>query len=393
MSGFLLRRSSYDDRRIAGPLLSSRPVRTLATLLFLVVVAAPARADETVRIALGRFRDVFVVEGVEAATWGDGTEAPVPLGGKLKIAPGRVGLRIDGKEVPHDVVRLQAKGTLKVSGHSYRRLMEVSLRTYKGKAEVLVVHPLPLEEYVAGIVSAELPASWPLEAMKAQAIAARTYAVWQKYRRLDLPYHMESTVLDQVYGGAQRETDLARRAVKETHGVVLSWDRRLARTYFFASCGDVTESAAEGWGTPLAYLPGGKCGFCKNAARHTWRADVPAKDLDRALRGVLGERVVDLRIVSTTRTGRVKDIDVVGPTKTKRITGGDLRRLLGYTTLWSTWITRLDVTGKGAHVEGRGAGHGVGLCQWGARGMAEAGRSSDDILARYYPGAALRRLY
>ena len=368
-------------------------MRCLAALASLVVVlaASQARADETVRIAVGRFRDPFVVDGVERLVAADG--ARVAAGARPRISVGRAGLLVDGKDAGTDVLRVEAAGMLGLAGHSYRRLLEVSVRKAAGKLEALVVHPLPLEEYVAGIVAAELPASWPLEAMKAQAVAARTYAVWQKYRRLELPYHMEATVLDQVYGGAQRETDDARRAVRETSGLVLTSDRRLARAYFFASCGDVTESAAEGWGTPLPYLPGARCGFCKNASRHTWKAVVPRKALDAALRPLIGEPVVDVVVASKTKTGRAKDVVVKGATKSKKITGGDLRRLVGYSTIWSTWITKLEVGADGARVEGRGAGHGVGLCQWGARGMAESGRTAEDILRRYYPGAVLRRMY
>ena len=117
------------------------------------------------------------------------------------------------------------------------------------------------------------------------------------------------------------------------------------------------------------------------------------KDLDAALRPLIGEPVVDLVVASKTRTGRAKAVLVKGATKSKKISGGDLRRLLGYSTIWSTWITKLQVDGDGARVEGRGAGHGVGLCQWGARGMAESGRTAEDILHRYYPGAVLRRMY
>lgn len=366
-------------------------MRAVVAFLLALAAASPVRADEPVRIAVGRFREAFVVDGVESVLAPDG--ARVKAGRKVRLSPGPNGLLVDGAPSGHDVLRVEAKGMLSLGGHQYRRVLEASVRKSGGKLEALVVHPIPLEEYVVGIVSAELPASWPLEAMKAQAVAARTYAVWQKYRRLELPYHMEATVLDQVYGGAQRETDDARRAVKETAGLVLSSQRRLARTYFFASCGDRTESAAEGWGTPLPYLPGSPCGYCSAANRFTWTAQVPRKDLDAKLKPILGESVRDVVVATKTKTGRAKDVVLKGATRTKKISGGDLRRLLGYSTIWSTWITKLEVTKDGARIEGRGAGHGVGLCQWGARGMAERGATAEQILDRYYPGAVLRRLY
>src|SRR5262249_19212879 len=157
-------------------------------------------------------------------------------------------------------------------------------------------------------------------------------------RRLDLPYHMEASVLDQVYGGVEREHAAAQQAADETRGLVLTSRRHLAQAYFHAACGDHTESALDGWGNALPYLPGSACGFCKAAGRYTWSARIKRTDVDHAFAALLHEPVTSLSIVSKSKTGRAKSVEVKSKSKHATITGADLRRLLGYNTLWSTWI-------------------------------------------------------
>lgn len=354
--------------------------------------AMPSRAEQSVRIAVGRFRNLLRVDGKGLSLRGsDG--AVLASDREVELRATARGITFGGKLLPYALLRVLGAGDLTLQDHTYRRVLEVHWREYRGVPELLVVHPLALETYVTGIVSSELPHRWPFEALKVQAVAARTYAVWQKYRRLDLPYHMESTVLDQVYHGAQREHEDARRAVAETHGQLLVYGRRPVQAYFHSACGGRTESAEEGWGTELAYLPGSPCGFCENASRYRWTARLPKRKVEEALHRLAPGPVTSIRVVGKTRSGRAKHIEIKGKTGATRISGAEFRRLCGYTQLWSTWLDELSFGGDGLQVRGRGAGHGVGMCQWGARGMAERGHSFEEALLRYYPGAALRRMY
>lgn len=366
------------------------PLIALTALLLAAASASPP--GETVRIAVGRFPDAVVISGAGlSAAASDGVLAIE--GEQLTLTATRAGIRLGKQQLKGDVVRVRAPSTLSLRGHRYHRELEVRWRRYDGKPELLVVHPLDLETYVVGIVSAELPGGWPLEAYKAQAVAARTFAVWQKYRRLDLPYHMESSVLDQVYAGVDREHPLAHEAAQQTRGLVLTWKHHVAQAYFHAACGDRTESALEGWGTALPYLPGSRCGKCTAANRHAWTASIKSDDVDKAFRALLGEHVESLQVTARTKTGRAKTVLVQGKAKSRSITGADLRRLLGYTTVWSTWIDAMSFQGKTLVIKGKGTGHGVGMCQWGARGFAVDGKRFDEILGVYYPGAPLMRLY
>jgi stage II sporulation protein D len=364
--------------------------------------APPTRADaaaevkvedeQVVRIAVGRFQGALTLSGPNLELRaGDGRRFPVS--GPIVLAADATGIRLAGRRIDAELLRISTEGEIVLRSHRYKRHLEVSWRSYRGRPELLVVHPLPMETYVAGIVGSELPHKWPYEAKKAQAVAARTYAVWQKYRRLDLPYHMESSVLDQVYHGAEREHPESVRAAAETRGVILTWGRRPAQAYFHAACGDKMESAKEGWGNDLPYLPDGTCGFCRAAPRYQWSAEVSWKELDAALHTVLGAQPKTVKIVGTSKTGRATKVLVTGGGKKRVITGGDLRRLVGYTKLWSTWINTIVPTDKGLVFRGKGAGHGIGMCQWGARGMAEGGQGWEAILERYYPGAHRTRMY
>ncbi len=377
----------------AGMTLTRRDLlRASALTLGTALVPFSARAEQMVRIAVGRFRDKLSIDGGGMVVRG-GDGSVLTDKGPVTLSSDDSGIRLGGRRIPHDLLRVSSDDTLTLRGHTYRRYLEVSWRSYRGRPELLVVHPLPLETYVLGVVSSELPKRWPYEGLKVQAVAARTYAVWQKYRRLELPYHMESTVLDQVYHGAQREHPDAERAVVETYGSVLTWGRRPIEAYFHSTCGGHTESAEEGWGRSLPYLPGSECGFCGKARLYSWREEVSRADMDKAFQRVLGQSVEDLRVISKTRTGRVKKLELIGASKRARVNGGDLRRLVGYSRIWSLQLTKMERSAKGFLFEGRGAGHGVGMCQWGARGMAEAGHSHDVILQRYYPGAKLTKMY
>jgi stage II sporulation protein D len=366
-----------------------------AVLLHATSASGPPAADdavEQIRVAVGRFKavDVDGVGGDVVVVRGDGKRSAPAARARFTI--GKAGLEFGGAPFGRDVAVVEG-AVLKVSGHSYRGVVEVRYQVYDKKPELLVVHPLDLETYVTGIVSAELPKGWPLAAYQAQAVAARTFALQQKMRRVDLPYHMEASVLDQVYGGIEREHALAEEAAQSTRGLVLSSKRHLAQTYFHAACGGQTESAREGWGTPLPYLPGSQCNKCTNATRHSWSVTVTRAALDRAFQGLLGESVERVSITAKTASGRAKSVTLAGKKKTKTITGADFRRLLGWNVVWSTQIDKLTLSKAGLVVDGRGSGHGVGLCQWGARGFALAGKRYQDILATYYPDAPLTRLY
>ena len=278
-----------------------------------------------------------------------------------------------------------------------------------------VINLVPLEPYLAGVVGAEMPSYWEPEALKAQAIAARTYCLYTKNRfGVNRNWDVSSTQASQVYRGLRAESAQVWRAVTDTNGVVLmapaalSIQRGLFPAYYSSICGGHTEACQSVFGEAFGPLESVPCPYCKDVARlglFFW----PMAKFDRqAVTRQLTTRYASLRalgdikdIVVTeksdygqfTRLTRIKLIGSTGKTDTLR--GEDLRLALDPSgrKIQST-ICQIVPWGDGwAFLSGRGWGHGVGLCQCGAEGMARLGKTAEEILQHYYPGSEIESLY
>jgi len=249
---------------------------------------------------------------------------------------------------------------------------------------------LRLEDYVAGVVSGEMPASFPPEAQKAQAVAARSYALTRKIeaQAAGRDFDIGAGVLAQVW--KERPGAPARAAAEATAGEVLVAGRDPVEAYFHAVCGGRTERGLAALGRDLPYLAPVECGRCGTAPGARWSVEVGAGELARAA-GLAGE-ASGARVTARTATGRAERLEVVAGGRTASVSAVDLRQRLGFSRLPSL---AFDVRpGGGAFVlEGRGRGHGAGLCQWGAAGLAREGLGYREILARYYPGTDVVRMY
>ncbi len=282
-----------------------------------------------------------------------------------------------------------------------RSRVEAAARGFPGRVEILpeargfvAVNVVDLEQYVAAVVASEVPAGWPREALRAQAVAARTFAVAQKaVQGAGARAHLGASVIDQVYRNAAHPPAAALEAARATSGEVLTWGAAPIAAYFSASCGGVSESAEaafhlEAGSTP--YIHGGE----QDGDRREWTVRVPLAELGAALHraGRMGAEVRDVAVASRTASGRAQGLTIATPRGARPLLAVELRQILGYTRLPSL-LFDVAVEDKVAVFRGRGSGHGVGLCQWGARGRAERGESYREILAHYYPGAEIRRMY
>ncbi len=252
---------------------------------------------------------------------------------------------------------------------------------------------LDLETYLCGVVPFEMPASWPAAALEAQAIIARTYAL-QK-RTLSRAYDLVATDADQRYGGPAAARPASTAAVDATRGLTLGFRGGPASVFYSSCCGGHSADAAELWGRAgLPYLRGVADPYCTASPDYRWERNVP---VDRA-RAVLADRVpgalVGAQLADPDDSGRPRSVtlrDDAGDAVVLTVT--ELRERLGTDTVRSLWLREIDVDRTQAAplvvIEGSGRGHGVGLCQWGARGMALAGASAPDILAQFFPGTAV----
>jgi stage II sporulation protein D len=269
-----------------------------------------------------------------------------------------------------------------------------------------VIASLDLEEYVRGVLPSEMPATWPLETLKAQAIAARTYALFRKQirEREQGKYDVESTVMDQVFfapdlndeSEARAQVD---RALEETRGVVLlDHAARPFATYFHADCGGHTEEPSQVWGTSER-LGTARDEGCPSSPLAHWSLKLSSQEIAERLQPRKGLALADIQIASRTPFGRVDSVKLRWNNGSSQILSSHLFRMaIGFDRLRSTRFTIVRESGREAGLEGLagrlifkglGHGHGVGLCQWGARHLALKGKSYREILAHYYPRATL----
>jgi len=282
-----------------------------------------------------------------------------------------------------------------------------------GRREILAVNHVDLESYLAGVLGRELYPTWQARTYQAQAIAARTYALYESFTvGRGRPYDLRDDQSSQVYGGFSAETAKAWQAVRATHGIVLAAGaegrEKLFRAHYSACCGGVSNSVYVLYGPPVTEGPlaGGRaCTDCSACPRYRWApVSVPKAVIHRAAGKCFPEvaelpAVTAVEVVETVHDRPVW-LSLSGPAGRKvRIRAEDLRLALlrdGDPTAKGLYSMNCRVHDAGSYVvfdHGRGFGHGVGLCQWGAQAKAARGYSVEQILRHYYPDAKLFRAY
>jgi len=256
---------------------------------------------------------------------------------------------------------------------------------------LIVVNELDVEDYLYGVLYHEVSHRWPAEVLKAQAIAARTYALYQKKMMAGKDYHVTADVYSQVYGGRASEKFSTNRAVDATRGKVLTFNGDIFPAYYHATCGGFTEDASNLWKTDLPPLKGVACGFCTRSKHFHWtrkiRMSYIAEVLQKAGYPITG--VSSIKIESRNPSHRINNVIITGPGGETAIPGKDFRIAIGPNLLRSNnydVIVDRDIV----VFNGIGWGHGVGMCQWGAYFMARKGYKAKQILQYYYPGAEVR---
>lgn len=366
-------------------------MKRLATLFILLLlcagVSAAAPRPETIRVAIVKGAESVRIDG-SGLLFTDGSGSPLRLSTPLEVRRGRDGVVVNGQTVSRVIV--SAPERCSVNGKGYRGVLEVSA----ADRGVLVVDELPLESYLVGLINCEISSAWPMEAIKAQAVIARSYAVYQKGARSNAPYQLESSVMDQVYEGCDLEDSRASRGVQETAGEVLSYGGKVIQAFYHSNCGGHTESSANVWGISVPYLEGVACRYCQEANPLRWEQVIPLRKVESALRGAgyQAARIREIKVLRRNDSGRVQELGVVSARGLDTLSGVAFRKALGYGVVKSTNFA-VRISGDDCIVTGVGSGHGVGLCQWGAKERAADGFNYREILSYYYPGVRLAKLY
>jgi stage II sporulation protein D len=361
-------------------------------LLCLMIIPSLARGNslahqKIIRVALIKGTESVRLEGIGVLA-ADENGKPLKDKSPFYLVRTKDGLSVNGKVVRR--LTVSAPVFIQVNGKKYHGNMEIS-PVDKG---LLVVNELPLEDYLVGLINCEISSQWPMEAIKAQAVVARSYAVYQKEMRKNAIYDLESTVMDQVYEGCEIEDSRAGRGVKETAGEVLTYKGNVIQAFYHSNCGGHTESSENVWGFSLPYMQGVDCSYCLATPSAKWEQTIPLNKIESLLKGngyqVAG--LLEIRTGKKNRSGRVTDLILISAKGRLTISAVNFRKIIGYTVIKSTNF-EARIAGDDAVFTGIGYGHGVGLCQWGAKQRAGDGFDYREILSYYYPGTRLGRVY
>ncbi|MBX3318391.1 MAG: SpoIID/LytB domain-containing protein [Nitrospira sp.] len=365
----------------------------------------PAEAASTIRVLLARdvqqleiaSSQTIVVTDDQQETRPYRTAVRVEMRGRSMFLNGTlvVADRLIVRARSHDLdLLLPSKGNrTSQQASSGKDAMQVSgaIQLLRRGKSLLVVNHVDLEEYVKGVVPAEVNATWHLEMLKVQAVAARTYALYQQMLSPTRSYDVVAGIQDQVYRGRQGIDARVALAVESTRGLVVTYQGAPIYAAFSSTAAGVTEDAMNVWSKDLPYLKGVECPFDVASPFYQWKVSVQLDTLEKKLRkqGFMLGTISTISPLTHSRAGRVATLKILHSDGELIIRGEDLRKVVGYTVVPSTQFT-VESIGDDLVLVGYGAGHAVGLCQWGAKELAELGYSFASILNYYYPGTELR---
>lgn len=360
-----------------------------------VPIATASDADRRIRVALEAApHEVMVTSAGPVLVAAEGWKTTLEGSVRVRRAGGR--LLVNDRRTAPPVRVAGGAAFLTVDGTPVRGDLVISVRDRR----VLVVNELALEDYVRSVVPSEVPSDWPAEALKVQAILARTYVLHQQAERGGNGFDVDATVQSQVYRGIPSEDGRTSKAVEATAGRVVHYGGRLAFTPYHSTSAGPTEDASEVWGIDLPYLKGVDCSFDTESPAARWTRRVPLDEIEASLdqAGYRVGPIGSLTPLGRNRSGRVSAVRIVHAGGALILKGEDLRRIIGYRRLPSMRfdLTAFEVNPESRQVEvwfqGGGWGHGVGLCQWGMKALAERGWTADQIISYYYPGTTIHAL-
>lgn len=301
---------------------------------------------------------------------------------------------------------------LAVNNNYYRGRLR--LKVNDGGKSFKVINELSVEPYLYGVVGAEMPSYWESEALKAQAVAARTYCLYIKKRfGVNREWDVRCTQASQVYRGLSAETITVRTAVDDTRGLVLVCTHAGGKTdifpaYYSSTCGGSTENSKNVFGDSFGPLQGVTCGYCKKVAHAKFlRWSVFEIDVAEASSKLMSHysslkqlgKITDIIAIDVSEHGRLHRINrvkIVGQNgKSDWLRGEDLRLTLDATGMkFKSTACKIEKKGgKFRFYSGKGFGHGVGMCQCGVEAQSRKGKRFDKILEYYYPGSSMVKRY
>jgi stage II sporulation protein D len=386
------------DRCSINPLkVMGNPLKATALWgLFWLILAMPAAAQD-IRVGLRQGASEVTVGSSTPMSLLDGNgrllgQIPALQGFSATMAAG--GVSVAGKKAWQIVLKPKENGFIYAGGRWYRG--EVDL--VRESSGISVINRLNIEDYLASVIGREMYNTWPQEALKAQAVASRSYAVFKLQRPKSKLFDVLDTTTSQVYVGLEGEANSTQEAVKATAGEVLMYQGKVIEAVFHSSSGGHTENSENVWQTIVPYLRGVE-DFDQSSPSYQWTLNLTAPQLRQRIPGV-GD-ILSMTPAKSSPTGRILTLKVQGTKGERLIKGTEVRKALG---LKSTLFTAKPefglVAGKsvpsrpiGFLVSGRGYGHGLGMSQWGAYSLATQNKTYKEILMHYFQGTTLKSVY
>jgi len=359
------------------------PRSWLSGLIWLLMIL-PSQAVQ-LKVAVQKEVDTLKIGSSTAAIVKDGAGKQLgelnpmsSLAAKLNGNNISISDRVEAGEL---VIEPENNGYVWIGDRWYRG----TTRLVRQNNAITAINKVDLEQYLYSVVGAEAVSSWPIEALKAQAVAARSYALYKQKTGSNGIYDVDTTVGTQVYKGLDTEYTTTHQAVDSTLGQIMTYNNQVILAAFHSSSGGYTENVEDVWTSPLPYLRG-VVDYDQKSPVFEWQQVIPVSKIQSLVAGV--GKITGFQPEEMTPRGRVVAMKVTGDRGSTTVSGNDLRKALD---LRST-LFRVSTDGNNLHVQGRGFGHGLGLSQWGAYYLAKQGVNYHQILAHYYQTANLTRI-
>ena len=316
---------------------------------------------------------------------------------------------------PYDNYRISLNNTFPIHVSPKHGVVMVNKKKYRGSVEVKkingkiwVINIVDIEDYLKAVVPCEIGkiSKNLIEVAKAQAIAARTYASAHINQYQSLGVDLYATIRDQVYKGLSCETELTNLAIDETRGMILMYKRKPIEAKYHSTCGGRTADFNDAWqGKAPPYLKSVKCPYCRNSPHYSWEKILPKKKFFLKLRNGLSkigtkisndELINNIKLITNKKSKRTIKFIITTKKDKYVIPGHHLRTVLGDKNdpgglLKSNCVT-IKTKGSNVIIKGKGFGHGVGMCQFGAIEMARKGKNYKKILKHYYPRTKIKKV-
>ncbi len=366
-------------RALPPPVASAPPPAKIPSPTPSPVIAGPP----FIRVLLSSGTREIVLEAETLRAWDQDGRLVATGPGRVDVEAAEGRIRWGGSTLLGETIDVAGTPALIIGN----RKVGGRVRLIAKKGALLAVAVVPLDAYVAAVVSREAPPRFLPESLAAMAVAVRTYALGAVGKPRNPAYDVVGSVEDQVFEGMDNVAPAFQEAAERTHGIVVRYRGALAQTVYHSTCGGRTESAESAWGRDVPYLRSQTCTECADSPVYRWEYRMSLAEGQRLAQalGIPPSKVIRFVVAGRTPSGRARRVHVSSGGVSRELQAAAFRKAAGYAKVRSLKMEIEPVPG-GWRFTGEGYGHGVGMCQFGANGMARRGATYREILAWYYPG-------